>query len=621
MVRVKRVEVLTDEHRSHFDEWRDKWIAIGLSTERADRATFESAVVECYQFAKLAPPKRIVWVDSPLTMAIAAPIANAILAGRLGGQFGGVRGELGRATSTPIHGDIVGQAVGGAVASVAGAINDVAGNVGAHLGSAVGGGGELGSVEKLLMENLASKTSPISVAVRTALGDAARSSVGINVGWGAEKATRMAYGRHLTDAVEEDIPQGVRDALTPNNVLPDEISGRAATAAADMIDSTTVDVAELGVTGAVSGAVTGAVTGAVDGAVRDAVGGEVGVAVDDAVGGVVTVALVDHVNRVAGRHVDESIARGVAAEALEGSVAVEVGSHVRGSVDDAVTRSIGDDARRDVRDRARFVGKAAAQPLLETVVASVAATGDLIFRAGDRDDRALPGFDIDVAVREVRDNWSQFIGGQFWVGGWYWGSPSFVSFFREICGLELPGDIDARAIAYEKTTRSACWWWPHREFVIVCERPTMIERDSQGRLHAEHGPAMAFPGGWGFASWHGVRVPREWIENRATLDPKIALTWPNIEQRRAAAEMIGWDRVLTGMDMHIIDADPDPEIGTLFRSDLPDAPASLFLRVRCPTARDFVVPIPSDGKLLTARAANAWTYGLEADEYKPEVRT
>jgi hypothetical protein len=49
-----------------------------------------------------------------------------------------------------------------------------------------------------------------------------------------------------------------------------------------------------------------------------------------------------------------------------------------------------------------------------------------------------------------------------------------------------------------------------------------------------------------------------------------------------------------------------PHIGTLLEADLPDAGKARFLRVRCGTAREFVLSVPVEMK--TAKEANAWTY-------------
>ncbi len=398
--KITSIDKLTPAQEARFAEWADKWIKIGLSTKPADRETFERAIRKCYQFAKLDPPKRIVWVQSPLVMALAAPIADRML------------------------GD---GAVNGAVSdAVRGAVN-----------GAVGG------------------------AVNGAVSDAVRGAVG--------------------GAVSDAVGGAVRGA----------VRGAVSDAVSDAVD------------GAVRGAVNGAVGGAVDGAVRDA---------------------------------------------------------VRGAV------------------------------------------------------RPTP------AGTYVHANWHRYIGGQFWVGGYYWGSPSYVSFFTDVCKLKLPGDMPARAKAYRDVCSSAGWFWPHRDFVVVCERPRIVSRDDQGRLHSETGNAIEFRDGWGVASWHGTRVPLEWIVNRKTMDPSIALTDPSVERRRAAAEIIGWAKILRSLPHRVIDRDPDPQIGTLLDVNLPEAPGSRFVLVRCATGRDFALPVPRE--MATALAANAWTYGIEPLDLKQlEQRT
>jgi hypothetical protein len=52
---------------------------------------------------------------------------------------------------------------------------------------------------------------------------------------------------------------------------------------------------------------------------------------------------------------------------------------------------------------------------------------------------------------------------------------------------------------------------------------------------------------------------------------------------------------------------------------LPDSGKERFLQVRCGTGRDFCIPVPRE--MTTALQANAWTYGLDAINFKPEVRT
>lgn len=91
MSQTKRIEKLTQQQQDMMPAWRDKWIAIGLSTERADRARFEAAIPVCYRAAKLEPPKRIVWTTSPMAVAMAAPLAARIL--KNGVAVGGAVGD------------------------------------------------------------------------------------------------------------------------------------------------------------------------------------------------------------------------------------------------------------------------------------------------------------------------------------------------------------------------------------------------------------------------------------------------------------------------------------------------------------------------------------------------
>ena len=225
---VKRIDKLTKAQEAAMPAFRDKWIEIGLRTGPADRPAFERHVTECYRAAGLEPPKRVVWVQSPLVLAFAAPTAALALEWR----------------------------------KLADARPDV---------------------RAVFLARLAGVSAPVRGAMEGA------------------------------------------------------------------------------VRGAVEGAVEGAVDGAVGGAVRDA---------------------------------------------------------VRGAV------------------------------LLRQAV-----------------------------LEAIRRAWYYRFGGQFWPG---W--PSWRMFVLDECGLDIGDKLDAAARAYAGTVESACWWWPHKDFVMVCERPTHIDRDEQGRL-------------------------------------------------------------------------------------------------------------------------------------------
>lgn len=164
---------------------------------------------------------------------------------------------------------------------------------------------------------------------------------------------------------------------------------------------------------------------------------------------------------------------------------------------------------------------------------------------------------------------------------------------------------------------SAGWVLPSRKVCFVSERPEILKTDDRGLPHCQDGPAIKYSDGYSLHAWHGVRFPKNWIEKPPS--PSAALKWPNIEQRRIACEMIGWDKILDELNAVVINCDDDPEIGELVSVVLPGIGTEQFLRVRCGTGRNFALPVPPEMK--TALEANAWTWELEPHQYKPEVRT
>lgn len=149
-------------------------------------------------------------------------------------------------------------------------------------------------------------------------------------------------------------------------------------------------------------------------------------------------------------------------------------------------------------------------------------------------------------------------------------------------------------------------------------------RDAEGRLHNEKGPAIKWRDGWGVYAWHGTVVPKEWIENPDSLTPKICLTHENMEQRRAACEIYGWDNVINALNPTVIDANPNPSIGTLVEVDLPDIGRERFLRVKCGTGRQFALCVTrfNHNTALECNAATyGWKQGQDINQFIPVHRT
>jgi len=207
---------------------------------------------------------------------------------------------------------------------------------------------------------------------------------------------------------------------------------------------------------------------------------------------------------------------------------------------------------------------------------------------------------------EKTQSWATHFGGQLWVG-WYYGLAS-VSFLIDGCGLDLGPDLEFRHRVYSALARSCSWAWFSSDVCALAEKPRCFNVDNE-RLHCPTGPSIAWADGLELYHWRDTQVPKEWIMDRKSIPITAALTERNLELRNAAAQLIGWDRVLAEVGARVIDTDPNPEIGTLLECDLPDAPKSRFLQVRCATGRTFVLAVPND--VRTALEANASTYGVE----------
>jgi hypothetical protein len=205
-----------------------------------------------------------------------------------------------------------------------------------------------------------------------------------------------------------------------------------------------------------------------------------------------------------------------------------------------------------------------------------------------------------------------------------WGAwDCYITAMRDVIGLRLP--------EHEKYH-----WWEqaaihggfrvmHQEFCIVSDFPETLKIDAQNRPHCEDGPSHRWRDGWSLYHWHGVRVPDHWIADRDNLSAAEVMAESNLETRRAGIEILGWARIVDDLGGRVIEADPDPEIGSVIELNLPDLerPAR-FLRVRCATGRDFALGLPPDLKARNGyslpHVAQAWAAGLDPAEWrKPSI--
>ena len=238
---------------------------------------------------------------------------------------------------------------------------------------------------------------------------------------------------------------------------------------------------------------------------------------------------------------------------------------------------------------------------------------------------------IDAAVFEIvktalmdTKSWSNAAnsphtrrGGQFWIS---W--PVFVEAIMAL-GVDHPSFEALRAEA--EVCRSAGWYWPNSNFIVVCERPKAIVRDHHGRLHNPEGPSIDYGENFRMYSWRGMTVTREFVEDRLKRTPKDIRAISNAEQRRAAIEMYGHvhgplafardlgarliaEDVENGQPRRLLEVNGERYVHVVNGSLEPDG-----------TRREFLLGAhPEDD---TPAQAVARSYGRPVNRYKEAIRT
>jgi hypothetical protein len=150
---------------------------------------------------------------------------------------------------------------------------------------------------------------------------------------------------------------------------------------------------------------------------------------------------------------------------------------------------------------------------------------------------------------------------------------SFYDFFSR-CGLDL-----SRLNGLTEVAKSAGWWWPFDDAVILTERPSVLKRDDEHRLHCEDGMALQYPDDWGVWAIHGVRVNEQIVMHPDTLTPSQILKENNAEVRRVMIDRYGIDKVMDGAKVLDTDLDAQGRPRELLRLELPDDEPIVAIRV------------------------------------------
>ncbi|HEY9713307.1 MAG TPA: hypothetical protein V6C72_07545, partial [Chroococcales cyanobacterium] len=157
---------------------------------------------------------------------------------------------------------------------------------------------------------------------------------------------------------------------------------------------------------------------------------------------------------------------------------------------------------------------------------------------------------------------------------------------------------------------------------VIGERPSILWRNQNGRIHSESGPALAYRDGFELYSWHGSTVPKEIIEDPDSIKISTILVEQNSEVRRVMIDRYGASRFIIDSGAEKIHED---DCGVLYRKTLLNDEPLVMVKVINSTPepdgsrRTYFLRVPPH--ITTAREAVAWTFELPEHSYQPDQQT
>lgn len=195
---------------------------------------------------------------------------------------------------------------------------------------------------------------------------------------------------------------------------------------------------------------------------------------------------------------------------------------------------------------------------------------------------------------------------------------AFYDYFGRVVGIKeiqkLQGLMDL--------AEQCGWCWVFDNAAVLTERPTGLSRDERGRLHNPNGPAVAYSDGYGIWAIHGVRVPKDIIENPASLTATRIDAEQNAEVRRVMLERFGLAKYLQETNTKEVQKD---RFGKLYRraqsgdEDLVAVGVVNSTPEPDGTFKEYFLRVPPTTK--TAHEAVAFSFRCIPEDYDPEIET
>ena len=188
--------------------------------------------------------------------------------------------------------------------------------------------------------------------------------------------------------------------------------------------------------------------------------------------------------------------------------------------------------------------------------------------------------------------------------------------------LDIPEAAELMPFAALAKTCGYCL--PMERVCYLSERPEFIMTDAGGNLHADEGPAVAWPGGampmW---RWRGLPVAEHVMAPVATLDARSIRRERSVILRDIMIERFGLDRFIREGGAKPVQQD-EAGVFWVVRNPIPRRRICAVEVINGTPEPDgsyrrYFLRVPPT--VRTARGAVAWSYGLTAEQYRVKIRT
>ncbi len=155
------------------------------------------------------------------------------------------------------------------------------------------------------------------------------------------------------------------------------------------------------------------------------------------------------------------------------------------------------------------------------------------------------------------------------------------------------------------------WLGLFQQTFFVSKKPFLMSLDSQGRPHAENGPALEYTDGWRLWMWHGTPIDKRIITDPGSITVEEICFCANKHIRSVLLDRYGVNRFLKNSDARLVHAD---EFGELYHLSISYVEPVVLVRIHFDLMeqdrrfKEFFIRVPPDMK--TAREAVAWTYAM-----------